>query len=1032
MADNSFTIGATVDVAELQAGMNAGAETVQEALDKMLVSFQEASPAAARAVARISEDTRAAAVDVGESWQRMARASLAYNASLKEVSAATYLARKSGEDDAAALNLLAAAKEKAALASKELAAAQAAAVGENEAESLSVKELTGAFGGLLSSFLGIGIGVGMFGHLINGSADFNVQMHNLSLTTGISAATLAGLHDVVKEMGGDFDGISVGLSKMLKAQQDAVDGSKKQIEGFHLMGIEVKELKTLNPEELLFRLSEGFQKSGSSAEKNTAAIDVFGRGGRALIPVFEAAGASLRNMTEEEAKASGITDESTEASLKWKSVTEELNVTLRKLGLETLPAITAAIPYLAEAVEGVLAPFKTLIDVVDTLVLNAIESVIGLANIVADVVAGDFKRLASDASEAKNRIVAEWKSAGKDIAEAWTGAADTMFKSLSEGAEFPQAKKGGEDLPGLDETGKDTRLEQWRSELQAKKDAEDGFHELSKSEEAKFWESKLAIAKGDSKLYAEVYHEMRAAERDGQKLSLKEEEDVVRERLAATKQGSAERVAILREEVNHLKSIGADQTEDFKRTQTELVAAVRAYAEEQGKAAVEAERRKVEATRKGSEDRVAAERAVLAELKSLGLEETNEYTAQLQRVTDAVRGADEERVKLQELDIEQVRISGQARVQLEKQNVQAEFDLHRLNAQQRVAALKELEDQEYAIEKAAIEKKLALLAQDPTTSPVMIQRLYNEIENLTREHNNRLAALNTQGVKESQQKFDQFFERINTGFTSAINGMMSGAKSFVKGMEEIWNSMVTSLVDYIAKLALQWAEQHLVMRAISVIFHTQDVASQAAAEQAKTVATAKGTAQRGALEDLALAKTIVRHLIEIVSHVAKELAKTVATVAGVIAREAVQIAAHLKEIARAAIEAAVEAFKWVMAVVPYPVNLFLAPAAAAGAFAGVMSFASAAGGAFLSQDTILHAHQNEMVLPAPLSMGFKNIIGQMSAHGASGSGGAGGNVTHQDNRKYGDTNVTVHQTNNKMTPEEIASAVRIARRNGHL
>src|SRR5690348_9981606 len=141
MPDNSFTIGATVDVAELQAGMNAGAEAVKQSLDKMMLSFQEASPAAARAVARISGDKRAAAADVDESWQRVAKATLDYNSALKEVSAATYLARKSGEDDAGALNLLAAAKEKAALASRELASAQKAAARQNETELISTQAL---------------------------------------------------------------------------------------------------------------------------------------------------------------------------------------------------------------------------------------------------------------------------------------------------------------------------------------------------------------------------------------------------------------------------------------------------------------------------------------------------------------------------------------------------------------------------------------------------------------------------------------------------------------------------------------------------------------------------------------------------------------------------------------------------------------------------------------------------------------------------------------------------------------------------
>src|SRR5882724_10110279 len=285
MPDNSFTIGATVDVAEVQAGMTAASEVTQESLDKMLVSFQEASTGTARAVAKISDDTRAAAVVVEASWKEVAQSTLAYQSALKEVSAATYLARKAGVDDAAAVNLMAAAKQKAALASAELTAAQLAATGANEVEALSFKELAAMVGEtskvmLESVFGGVIVG-GIIGHMVGEVADFNLQMRNLALTTGIAAPTLAGLHDVVKAMSGDWDAVAVGLSKMLKAQESAIGGSAKQVEGFRLIGISVNELKSLTPEELFFRIAEGFQGVGSSAEKNLAAVDIFGKGGRA-------------------------------------------------------------------------------------------------------------------------------------------------------------------------------------------------------------------------------------------------------------------------------------------------------------------------------------------------------------------------------------------------------------------------------------------------------------------------------------------------------------------------------------------------------------------------------------------------------------------------------------------------------------------------------------------------------------------------------------------------------------------------------
>ena len=292
-----------------------------------------------------------------------------------------------------------------------------------------------------------------------------------------------------------------------------------------------------------------------------------------------------------------------------------------------------------------------------------------------------------------------------------------------------------------------------------------GFHELSKPDEAKFWQDKLAIAQEGTKLYKDVFHLMRDAERASQKESLKTEADTTTNLLAGAKHGSQERVVILQEELGYLKSIGADQTEFAKHIQAELTAATSEYKDQQGKAAVELERQKVDATRKGSDERVAAERNVLNQLTALGLQETAEYTKQLQRVTEAERQAAQERLKLKELDIEQERITGSAKVDVARQNIQTEFDLHLINARQRIAALKALEDEEYEITKAALEKKLELMLEDPTLSPTQIKALQNAIENLTREHNNRINALNTQGTKDSMQKFDQFFQHITQGFS---------------------------------------------------------------------------------------------------------------------------------------------------------------------------------------------------------------------------------------------------------------------------
>jgi hypothetical protein len=979
MPDNTFTIGATVNVAELQAGMNAGAEAVQESLDKMLVAFSEASPAAARAVAKISDDTRAAAVNVDEGWQRMARATLVYNAALKEVSAASYLARKAGEDDAAAMNLLAAAKQKAAMASIELkaaeaaqaeaaeeaAAAEAAAAARAAAEAeissnvivaafqrsaiairetaasialsteesgLSIEAMSGALEGMTGALVGGALIGGMFGHMAGEAAEFSLQMRNLGAITGISATTLAGLHDVVKEMGGDFDSVSVGLGKMLKAQQDAVDGSQKQVRGFDMIGIKVNELKSLTPEELFYRIADGMEHASSTAVKNAAASDIFGKGYRGLLAVFEALGPALRDHVEEEAKVSGVTEKSIADAAKYKEVVEELSVAWRSFATATIPVLMGSFAEIGAALEAFGSIGINALNIIGAAVMSLLEGLKGVGIVIKDVVTGNFSAIAGDARTAAKTVGDEWRGVGADIEKDWKRISAAVAHPLAGLGDIPQIpKRPGEDLPGAADTGKDKRLEEWRAELQTKKDAEDGFHELSKAEEAKFWESKLALAKGNAKLYAEVYHQMREDERAAQKDSLKDEENIVKERLAATKQGSMERLAILQEEVAHLKAIGADETQFYKSMELELIAATRASAEQQAKDAVESEQKKIDATRKASEDRVAAERAVLADLKAMGLEKTAVYVEQEKKITEAEKAAAEEHKKLQTLDASESAIAAKAKLSEQRAAIQQEFDLHQINNKQRIAALESVENQEYAIEKDALQKKLALMLQDNSVTESQVKEQQNKIESLTREHNSKIEALNTQFVKDGMQKFDQLYKSISSGFENSINHFIETGRGFNKSMQQLWNSMVMDFVKMLEDMVAKWIEKHVVLAAINAVFHTQQAAQEAASAAAKVAAT---------------------------------------------------LPANVMVAQSDAAVAAAAAFASAMQSVPFPANMGVAPAAAAAALAEGEVFtamASASGGAFLDKDTPLFAHAQEMVLPAPLSMGFKDIIGRMNS-----------------------------------------------------
>jgi hypothetical protein len=160
--------------------------------------------------------------------------------------------------------------------------------------------------------------------------------------------------------------------------------------------------------------------------------------------------------------------------------------------------------------------------------------------------------------------------------------------------------------------------------------------------------------------------------------------------------------------------------------------------------------------------------------------------------------------------------------------------------------------------------------------------------------------------------------------------------------------------------------------------------------------------------------------------------------------------------------AAAAAFKWATESVPFPANVIVAPAAAATAFAGVMAFASAAGGMDVKHDQLAMVHKNEMVLPESIASKFRALTqptlpanfsnsginaihsqmsalhgsGQSSPAGAQGSSGGGGFGSSVTNNKTVNNHmrptIIVNNPGTTVSQADIEKAVRKGVRSGAL
>ncbi len=261
---------------------------------------------------------------------------------------------------------------------------------------------------------------------------------------------------------------------------------------------------------------------------------------------------------------------------------------------------------------------------------------------------------------------------------------------------------------------------------------------------------------------------------------------------------------------------------------------------------------------------------------------------------------------------------------------------------QKLQMRQDFENRRYQIEAAALERRIALAENDPDANPVTLAKMQADREQMTSDHQTRLAALMRQSSSSSLlvQGYQSAFSQMESGFSSMLQGMANGTLKF----RDMWSAMAQGITQILIKTIADMSAKWL----MGELFRTTVTGTQAASRTAIEMAAAK---------------------------------KSVA----ITAWQAV------KNIMANAWEAMAGAYK-AIAGIPY-VGPVLAPVAAGVAFAGVAglvgNIASARGGYDIPAgvNPITQLHEQEMVLPK----GPANAVRQMAKNG--GEGGSGNNYS---------------------------------------
>jgi len=165
----------------------------------------------------------------------------------------------------------------------------------------TTSQITGVVGNInkVLGLIGVTISVARIVDAGKAAAEFGAQMERAASRTGVDASSFTTLAGAAQLVNIDVDQLSTSFKKMQTAISQAGTGSSKALEAFTALGIKFDEFRKLSPEQQFLTIADRISMLKDPADRVRAAVDLFGRAGADLLPMFEKGATGIRQAREE-------------------------------------------------------------------------------------------------------------------------------------------------------------------------------------------------------------------------------------------------------------------------------------------------------------------------------------------------------------------------------------------------------------------------------------------------------------------------------------------------------------------------------------------------------------------------------------------------------------------------------------------------------------------------------------------------------------------------------------------------------------
>lgn len=190
-------------------------------------------------------------------------------------------------------------------------------------------------------------------------SDLGDAVQKMSIRTGVSAQSISALR-VAADMGGtSIEAVEKGLLKYTLTANEAIGNTDKFKDTFGKLGFTLQEVKNMKPDEAFAQVGYAISEIPSQMERTQLAIDLFGKSGTELLPLFSDMEEGL-GVWQKKAQELGVsfTDLSANNAAQLNDALGEMHTAVSGLGLQVGGMLAPYITTLAEKVTDVVVRFN--------------------------------------------------------------------------------------------------------------------------------------------------------------------------------------------------------------------------------------------------------------------------------------------------------------------------------------------------------------------------------------------------------------------------------------------------------------------------------------------------------------------------------------------------------------------------------------------------------------------------------------------------------------------------------------------------